>query len=410
MVSYLKYRCDKGAVNSGITVIGHELGKDRDMENQRSLRVMHVIARMNVGGPAVLVADLMRSVDSGKFEQVLVTGYCDENESDYLDEVATDIKAVRIVGLGRSVSVIKDLLAFVRLIREIKRFDPDVIHTHTAKAGVLGRIAGLIAKPSAKRVHTYHGHLLHGYFGAGKTRVVVVIEKILCWISHGLISIGTNVMNDLLKVGIGKADKFHVIFPGLQDLDVMPKTQAQSELGLDPDKLFVVFVGRLTQIKRPDRLVEIAAELKKHYPNVHLLVAGAGELFDATKNAAESQSLPITFYGWRNDIARILCASDIAILCSDNEGIPLTLIQAAQAGLPIVSTDIGSVSDIVKHQEGGLLVGCSSTELANGLKVLIEDADLRARYGAAGKARATQFFSSKSMVQAHENLYRDLLK
>jgi glycosyltransferase involved in cell wall biosynthesis len=409
-VSYLKYRCDKGADNSGITVIGYELGKDRDMENQRSLRVMHVIARMNVGGPAVLVADLMRSVGSGEFEQVLVTGYCDENESDYLDEVATDIKAIRIVGLGRSVSVIKDLLAFTGLIREIKRFNPDVIHTHTAKAGVLGRIAGLIAKPSAKRVHTYHGHLLHGYFGAGKTRVVVFIEKFLSWISHGLISIGTNVMNDLLKVGIGKASKFHVIFPGLQDLDVMPKTQAQSELGLDPDKLYVVFVGRLTQIKRPDRLVEIAAELKKHYPNVHLLVAGAGELFDVTTNAAESQGLPMTFYGWRNDVARILCASDIAILCSDNEGIPLTLIQAAQAGLPIVSTDVGSISDIVKHQESGLLVGCSSTELANGLKVLIEDSDLRTRYGAAGKARATQFFSSKSMVQAHENLYRDLQK
>jgi hypothetical protein len=111
-VSYLKYRCDKGADNSGITVIGYELGKDRDMENQGSLRVMHVIARMNVGGPAVLVADLMGSVGSGKFEQILVTGYCDENESDYLDQVATDIKAVRIVGLGRSVSVLKDFLAF----------------------------------------------------------------------------------------------------------------------------------------------------------------------------------------------------------------------------------------------------------------------------------------------------------
>jgi glycosyltransferase involved in cell wall biosynthesis len=384
--------------------------EDIAMVAAKPIKVMHFIARMNVGGPAVLVADLMRSVDSGKFQQVLVTGYCDENESDYLDEVATDIKAVRIAGLGRSVSVIKDLLALTGLIREINRFNPDIIHTHTAKAGVLGRIAGLIAKPSAKRVHTYHGHLLHGYFGAGKTRVVVFIEKILSWISNGLISIGTNVMNDLIKVGIGKAGKLHVIFPGLQDLDVIPKTQAQSELGLDPEKLYVVFVGRLTQIKRPDRLVEIAVELKKDYPNAHLLVAGAGELFDATKNAAESQGLPMTFYGWRNDIARILCASDIAILCSDNEGIPLTLIQAAQAGLPIVSTDVGSVSDIVKHQEGGLLVGCSSTELANGLEVLIEDADLRARYGAAGKARATQFFSSKSMVQAHENLYRDLLK
>jgi glycosyltransferase involved in cell wall biosynthesis len=409
-VSYLKYRCDEGAVNSGITVIGYELGKDRAMENQRSLRVMHVIARMNVGGPAVLVADLMRSVDSVKFEQVLVTGYCDENESDYLDEVATDIKAVRIVGLGRSVSVIKDLLVFTRLIREIKRFDPDVIHTHTAKAGVLGRIARLIAKPSAKCVHTYHGHLLHGYFGVGKTRVVILIEKILSWISHGLISIGTNVMKDLLKVGIGRPDKFHVIFPGLQDLDVIPKAQARRELGLNPRKLYVVFVGRLTQIKRPDRLVEIAAELKKDCPDVHLLVAGAGELFDITKSEAESQELPMTFYGWRNDIARILCASDVAVLCSDNEGIPLTLIQAAQAGLSIVSTDVGSVSDIVKHGISGTLVGCSSSELAQGLKVLIQDQGLRDLYGFAGKKRASENFSSQSMVAAHEPLYLALLK
>ena len=380
------------------------------MKTGRSLRVMHVIARMNVGGPAVLVADLMRSIDSRKFEQVLVTGYCDENESDYLDEVATDIKAARIMGLGRSVSAIKDLHAFIGLIREIKKFDPDVIHTHTAKAGVLGRLAGLIAKPSAKRVHTYHGHLLHGYFGVGKTGVVVVIEKILSWISQALISIGTNVMNDLLKVSIGRAEKFHVIFPGLQDLDVVPKAQARQELGLDPDKLYVVFVGRLTQIKRPDRLVEIAAELKKVYPNVHLLVAGAGELFDVTKSEAESQELPMTFYGWRNDIARILCASDIAILCSDNEGIPLTLIQAAQAGLPIVSTDVGSVSDIVKHGISGTLVGCSSTELAQGLKVLIQDQGLRDSFGLAGKKRANEYFSSYSMVAAHEVLYLDLLK
>lgn len=250
------------------------LAMRKDVAMKRTLRprVIHIIARMNVGGPAVLVADLIRNVDSSKFEQVLVTGYCDENESDYLDEVATDIKVVRILGLGRSVSFVKDFTAVTRLIREIKRFDPDLIHTHTAKAGVLGRIAGLIAKPSAKRVHTYHGHLLRGYFGKGKTRLVIVIEEILGWVSHRLISVGTNVMRDLLKVGIGTEDKFHVIFPGLQDLELISKARARTELGLDPEKLYVVFVGRLTQIKRPDRLVEIAAELNENHPNVHLLV------------------------------------------------------------------------------------------------------------------------------------------
>jgi len=397
------------ADNSGNAVIPVALGKDSVMNTGRPLRVMHVIARMNVGGPAVLVADLIRGVDSQAFKQMLITGYCEENESDYLDEIATDIKAVRILGLGRSVSVIKDLLAFNGLIREIRKFDPDVIHTHTAKAGVLGRLAGLIAKPSARRIHTFHGHLLHGYFGPLKTYIVVFIERILGWISSGLVSIGTNVMRDLLRAGIGTENKFHVIFPGLQDMQDLSRIQARNELGLGLEKIYIVFVGRLTQIKRPDRLIEIASELKTEYPNVQILVAGAGELFDSIKSESESKDLPITFYGWRNDIARILSASDIAILCSDNEGIPLTLIQAAQAGLPIVSTNVGSVGDIVKDGINGTLVEGHVSEFARGLKELIEDEGLRIRYGVAGKERASELFSSKSMIKAHENLYLELL-
>ena len=140
---------------------------------------MQVIARMNVGGPAVLVADLMRNLDHRKFATLLVTGYCDENESDYLVEIAQDLAAVRITGLGRSVSPLKDLGAFFLLINEIRKFKPDVIHTHTAKAGVLGRLAGLVARPQAKRIHTFHGHLLHGYFSWSKTRLVILLEKLL---------------------------------------------------------------------------------------------------------------------------------------------------------------------------------------------------------------------------------------
>jgi glycosyltransferase involved in cell wall biosynthesis len=371
---------------------------------------MHVIARMNVGGPAILVADLMRSVDLKEFHQILVTGYCDSNESDYLDEVATDIHPIRILGLGRSVSIFRDFLAFTRLIVEIKKFGPDIIHTHTAKAGALGRVAGIIAKPSARRVHTYHGHLLHGYFGRGKTKLVITIEKILGRFSHGLISIGTNVMEDLLKAGIGTASKFCVVFPGLQPLKVLAKAQAIKELELDSGKCNIVFVGRLTQIKRPERLVEIMSQLRPIYPQVQMLVVGAGELFDSTKNLAELNGLPMNFYGWRNDIARILSASDIAILCSDNEGIPLTLIQAAQAGLPIVSTDVGSVSDIVKDGENGFLVERSSGELVQALRKLIENEDRRNRFGLSGKKRSDELFSSKSMVRAHEEMYRMLTK
>ena len=383
--------------------------EDVAMESAKPVKVMQVIARMNVGGPAVLVADLMRNLDSQKFSTVLVTGYCDENESDYLDEVAQDVTAIRIPGLGRSVSPSKDLGAFFLLIKEIRKFKPDVIHSHTAKAGVLGRLAGLIARPQAKRVHTFHGHLLHGYFSSGKTRLVIALEKVLGLITYKFVAIGNVVKNDLVRAGIAPDSKFEVIYPGLQELDRYPQAEAQSALGLDPSKKYLVFVGRLTSIKRPERLIDLAAFLKVKHPNSWLLIAGAGELLEPLSAQAKKEALPITFLGWRKDIGWILSASDIAVLCSDNEGIPLTLIQASQAGLTIVSTDVGSVSDIVINGTTGLLTEVSSKGLIEGVSTLLDDPALGQRFGKAGEERAREFFSSRAMVERHQRLYSQSL-
>jgi len=379
------------------------------MESDRPVKVMQVIARMNVGGPAVLVADLMRSFDRQRFSTVLVTGYCDENESDYLVEVAQDVAAVRISGLGRSVSPLKDLGAFFVLIREIRKFKPDVIHTHTAKAGVLGRLAGLIARPQAKRVHTFHGHLLHGYFSSGKTRLVIALEKVLGLITYKFVAVGNVVKNDLLRAGIAPDSKFEVIYPGLQELDRYPQAEAQSALGLDPSKKYLVFVGRLTSIKRPDRLIDLARFLKVKYPDSWLLIAGAGELLKPLSAEAEKEVLPVTFLGWRKDVGAILSASDIAVLCSDNEGIPLTLIQASQASLPIVSTNVGSVSDIVINGTTGILTEVSSNGLIEGVSTLLDNPALGRRFGKAGEERAREFFSSRTMVERHQRLYSQSL-
>jgi glycosyltransferase involved in cell wall biosynthesis len=366
---------------------------------------MQVIARMNVGGPAVLVADLMRNFDPGVVKAVLVTGFCDENESDYLDEVAKDVKAVRVPGLGRSISPLRDANAFFLLVKEIRKFKPDVIHTHTAKAGVLGRIAGLLAAPSAKRVHTFHGHLLHGYFSKGKTKLVILVEKFLALLTHRIITIGNSVKKDLVDAGIGTDSKYEVIFPGLQPLKVSSKTVAKISLGLESNNTYLVFVGRLTRIKRPDRLLEIARFLNTNHPESQILVAGAGELLDPIKSKSEAEGLPMTFLGWRNDIDLILSAADIAILCSDNEGIPLTLIQASQAGLPIVSTDVGSVSDIVIDGVTGYLTEVSAKGLIQSISILLDDPALCQRFGNAGQQRAKEFFSSRAMVENHERLY-----
>ena len=373
---------------------------------KQPVKVVQIIARMNVGGPAVIVADLMRSIDSSKVEQVLITGYCDSDEADYLETVATDIKATRIAGLGRSVSVVSDIRAFFALVAMIKKIAPDVIHTHTAKAGVLGRLAAILAGRKTKRVHTFHGHLLHGYFSDWKVKLVIAIEKFLAKRTDVLVAVGNQVKEDLLAAGIGKSDQYRVFFPGLVEPKKISKDVARQQFAMDAGDIYVAYVGRMTAIKRPDRLLNTAAEIKTRNLPVKFIVAGEGDLFEATKHDSERRELPVTFLGWRKDIGALFAASDIAILTSDNEGIPLTLIQAAQASLPIVATDVGSISDIVVHEVNGYLVDSEPAALADALQKLAIDPVLRQIMGDAGRERTSRYFSLEKMCADHTELYQ----
>ena len=370
-----------------------------------SIKVMQIIARMNVGGPAVIVADLMRGLDSTRFQQTLITGYCDETEADYLETVATDISATRIAGLGRSISPLADARAFFALVTQIRREQPDVIHTHTAKAGVLGRLAAMMARSKAMRVHTFHGHLLHGYFAGWKIKLVITIERFLARHTDQLIAVGNQVKDDLLAVGIGTPAKFTTFFPGLPAPIAPSRIDARRELGLDEKQIYCSFVGRLTQIKRPDRLLDVVQACVDRGLDIHFIVAGEGELYTSSQERALAERLPMTFLGWRSDIARIFAASDIAILTSDNEGIPLTLIQAAQAGLPIVATRVGSIADIVIDGQSGYLTSTQPGAMASALSALAGDQVLRETLGAAGKAHADAYFSLSKSLADHSALY-----
>ena len=370
-----------------------------------AIKVLQVIARMNVGGPAVIVADLMRGLDHSRFNQRLITGYCAEDEADYLETVATDIQATRIAGLGRSISLLADARAFFKLIWLIKSERPDVIHTHTAKAGVLGRLAAILAGGSALRIHTFHGHLLHGYFSGWKVRLVIVIEKFLATRTDILIAVGNQVKEDLIKAGIGKREQYRVLYPGLPAPELMDRDLARRELGIEINGVYCAFIGRLTQIKRPDRLLDVAAATRERGLQVNFLIAGEGELFDECRERARAENLPVTFLGWRTDIDRILSASDIAILTSDNEGIPLTLIQASFAGIPIVATNVGSISDIVIDGETGFLTSPQAGALASALSALVTDEDLRDQLGSMGRAHAEKYFSLEKSIADHSSLY-----
>lgn len=378
-------------------------------QQAEKVRVMRIIARMNVGGPAVQVSGLMRGFDSQVFEQELVTGYCAADEADYLEKVATDVKAIRIDGLGRSIKPRADLTALFAIIKEIRRFKPDVIHTHTAKAGVVGRIASVLSGHKSIRVHTFHGHLLNGYFGAGKTKLVILVEKFLALLTDQLLAVGAKVQNDLLAVGVGTESKFAVMPPGLQLAEVPSRASARKELALKADAIYCAFIGRITQIKRPDRFLDVVTEVKSRGLDLHFIVAGAGDLLQYCQERARAENLPITFLGWREDIEVVLAAADFVLLTSDNEGTPLSLIQAGMVGIPVVATNVGSTNEIVVADETGLLTDLSVNQLADAVEKLATDSALRANMGAAGMEYTLAGYGVARLIKDHQDLYLRLL-
>jgi len=363
---------------------------------------------MNVGGPAVEIAELMRGLDPQEIQQLLVTGYCDEDEVDFLETQAPDIEAVRIPGLGRAIRSTGDLRAFVRLVRAIRQFEPDVVHTHTAKAGVLGRLAARVSGRKISVVHTYHGHLLHGYFKPWKTRLMVHVERGLARITSQIVTVGMQVRRDLLNARIGRDEQYVVIRSGVRIKQPPDSFVARQQLGLPQRATIVAFVGRLTKVKRPDRFIEVARQLVAVNTEVHFVVAGGGEDEAEIMDVAVALQLPLTFLGWRSDIETVLAASDVIVLTSDNEGAPLSLIQAALVSIPAVATDVGSVSEVVVDGVTGLLCPPSSESIAEKLSMLIQDSQLRSKMGVEARKFAEENYNLGGFLYSHRTMYENL--
>jgi len=378
--------------------------------DQHPIRVMRIIARMNIGGPAVQISGLMRGLDSQYFNHRLYTGLCASDESDYLDTVANDVKVTRISGLGRKLSLHTDLIALISLVREIRSFKPHIIHTHTSKAGFLGRVASIISLQSSIRVHTFHGHLLYGYFGAYKRFLVVFAEKLLARYTHQLLAVGENVRQDLLTEGIGCLNKFRVMPPGLEIGNLPNKLNARRSYSLSNEVMQCALIGRVTKIKRPDRFLDVVSEVKKRGIGIEFIIAGDGELLDECRERVSREGLPVKILGWQTELERVLAAVDVVILTSDNEGTPLILIQAGMAKLPVIATRVGSVPEVVLDGVTGVITTLEVQDIADSLVALSNSQDLMVQYGAAGKEFTSSNFSVKRLVDDHQKLYSQLLQ
>jgi glycosyltransferase involved in cell wall biosynthesis len=374
----------------------------------KNVGVARIIARTNVGGPSLQVTALMRGLDRERFSQTLLRGSVDVGEADYLALRAPDVMSIDVPGLGRSVRPLDDLRALWFLTRWLRLERPLIVHTHTAKAGTLGRIAAVIARVPI-RVHTFHGHVLHGYFSPTVTRLIVLLERVLGRMTTYAAVVGEDVRADLVAARIVRLDRSRVIAPGVAQPPARDRLEARVALGVDSGGLVVAFIGRLTGIKRTERFVDLARALQGSCPDVMFLIVGDGPEREKLESRADGLS-QLVFAGWRADMAEVYAATDLVVLTSDNEGMPVALIEAAMHGIPAVATEVGSVGRVVENGSTGVLTAVGDQPaLENAVRDLLADDLRRRRMGEAASLRAAELFSEARLVNDYATLYADLI-
>ena len=382
------------------------------------IRILRVIARLNVGGPAHHVSLLTVGLDPSRFETTLVTGQVGAGEKEMQTAVErAGSNLVRLPSLGPSLDPVQDFKATAELVRMIRTTRPDIVATHTAKAGFTGRLAALLAgRPRPIIVHTFHGHVLDGYFGRLKTTLYKTLEQLLAHVTDRFVAVSQRTVDDLVALRIAPRAKFKVIPLGLDLSEMLNSTAAdgagfRDEFGIKPEEKLIVILGRLAPIKRMQDAITAFARLSAKHPEARLAVVGDGEEREALERIAASFDLGdrIIFTGFRSDLKAVHAATDIALLTSANEGTPVSLIEAAAAATPIVATRAGGVPEVVTD-EMGFVVGIEDVDaIANACEQLLNDGDLRERMGAAGRERVRVRHSAERLYSDITELYEQLL-
>jgi len=361
------------------------------------MRVLHVIARLNVGGTARYITRLAEELPKHKIETFVATGFVQGSEQE--DPSAKNLKVIRIRSLGRQINPIKDHFAFKQLLKVVNEVKPDIVHTHTFKAGYIGRIKtkeiNKAAGKQIKFVHTFHGHLFDDpEFSGLKSLIITSFERRFAMRTDAIVTVGAQVAKELLEREIGQPEQFTNIPPGVEPLK-LPKAKPRT-------KVTIGWIARVTGVKNPLRALEIA----KLFPDAHFLIAGGGDLLSQVKAQAPKNTKVL---GW-TDAAKLFASSDIILSTSENEGMPIALIEAQLASKPVVATNVGGVAEVVLNNKTGFVTKKNTQVLAKALEKLIASKTLRTAQGKAAKAHATKAFSVEKMINAHVSLYKKLSK
>ncbi|MCB9915498.1 MAG: glycosyltransferase family 4 protein [Planctomycetes bacterium] len=382
------------------------------------MRIARVLTRLNLGGPARQALAGDRELRARGHEVRLFCGTPQAGEGDLHDAfVAAGHDVVRVPGLGRGPSLVGDARALLRLRRELRAYAPDVLHTHASKAGLLGRLALPAAAPAA-RVHTFHGHVLEGYFGPRASAGLARLERALARRTELVLAVSHATGEDLVRLGVVEEDRLVVVPPGV---DLAPLLALEGRhgalrrfLGVPDDGVLVGVLGRLAEVKCPARAVDVFRMLADRHPGLHLCFVGDGgerrDLERRLEALPPGQRERAHLIGTRDDVVEVLADLDVVLCTSRSEGLPVALIEAAAAAKAVVSTPVGGVPELVAHERTGML-GEGVDELAYGLDQLLAHPLGRLEMGRRARLRVEQRHSAAALAERLEAVYvaaRDL--
>ncbi|KAF0127579.1 MAG: putative glycosyltransferase group 1 [Elusimicrobia bacterium] len=373
------------------------------------IRVLHIITRLDMGGAQANTLYTVKNLDKSRFSAFLACGHGGELQKDAPDGATLPLRR-----LVREIRPLEDLRAFFELRRTIKRLKPDVVHTHSSKAGILGRLAAFFADVPAV-VHTFHGFGFNDRQPAPARFFYVLLEKICARFSDALVFVSSANMSEAAERGIGDKARYALVRSGIK-LSAYPaadeRAEKRSELGIPCGAPLVVSIGNLKPQKNPGDFFIAARLTAERHPDAAFVFIGGGEMSPADWRLAEHPSLKGKLFlpGWRRDSAAILAAADIFAMTSLWEGLPRSLIEALATGLPAVCYDADGVRDILRDGVNGFLVKRGDTAaMAERLSQLIRDRALRRRLSDGARGTDLAEFDIDAMVRAQERLYLSLL-
>jgi glycosyltransferase involved in cell wall biosynthesis len=376
------------------------------------MRIARVIARLNVGGPARHVAWLTAAIE----DSILVTGRVAPGEDDMSGFArALGVEPIVLGEMSRALSW-RDAVVVWRLFRIFRRFRPDVIHTHTAKAGTVGRVAGLLYRLTTRRrvrfVHTFHGHVFHGYYGRLATAIFLTIERALARVTDAIVVLSPRQRDEIHgRYRVGRAAQFIIVPLGL-DLApyAKPIADPRAALELPRDAFVVAIVGRLTEVKDHEFFLRAFAAWGDE--RAMAIIVGDGHLRGALERLARDLGIEhrVRFLGTRHDPEVFYRAADLVVLTSRNEGTPLTILEAMVAGVPVLATAVGGVPDLLGDDRGVMIPHGDTAAFVDAISRLAGDAQRRARLAATGRAFVQENYGRERLVQDIRNLYQSLVR